>query len=164
MGKCHGCGKEVGGALDLVPFPLCPDCQKKELERERLDLERENMRRQEAIHAEEREAAREAEYARQQRHEEEMQALRDAEEAQQQRFETLLEQQRQDREFEDAKMRCRWCGKAYTFRNGDGLGIYCSKKCAVDDWGQEEFPAYLEKTDSLLLEITAQNIKEKKIP
>ena len=162
MGKCHGCGKEVGGALDLEPFPICPDCQKKELEREHLDLERENMRRQEAIHAEEREAAREAEYARQQRHEEEMQALRDAEEAQQQRFETLQEQQRQDREFEDAKMRCRWCGKAYTFRNGEGLGIYCSKKCAVDELGQEEFPAYLEKTDALLLEITAQNIKEKK--
>ena len=173
MGKCFRCGREVNGWQGIDPMPICPECELAEQGEKR--AREEETRRQEdkwdrheqemaaqARHEEELKALADAEEARAQRHKEELNAIKQTEEAQQRRFDELQRQDQQDRDFENAKMSCRWCGRKYTFRNGEGFGVYCSKKCAVDVLGQTEIPDYLDKTDALLQEITNQYIKEKK--
>ena len=173
MGKCFRCGREVNGWQGIDPMPICPECElaeqgekrAREEEARRQEDKWERQEQEQAAqrrHEEELKALADAEEARQQRHQEELNAIKKAEEAQQRRFNELQKQQQEDREFENAKMSCRWCGKKYTFQNGEGLGVYCSKKCAVDELGQTEIPDYLDKTDALLQETTAQYIKEKK--
>ena len=173
MGKCFRCGREVNGWQGIDPMPICPECELAKQGEQR--AREEEARRQEdkwdrheqemaaqARHEEELKALADAEEARAQRHKEELNAIKQTEEAQQRRFDELQRQEQQDRDFENAKMSCRWCSRKYTFRNGEGFGVYCSKKCAVDDLGQTEIPDYLDKTDALLQEITNQYIKEEK--
>ena len=183
MGKCRYCGREVGGYRDFSLSPICPECELVKLEKERQVEEQrqqaENEWRQreqefaaqkrheeeeeekQRRHEEQLSAIRYAEEERQRRHEEELYAIAAAEEANQRRFEESQTLQQQDNDFENSKMRCLWCGDGYTFRNGEGHGVYCSKKCALDDLGKNKYREYLKQIDILLQEKVIQDIEAK---
>ena len=183
MGKCRYCGREVGGYRDFSLSPICPECELVKLEKERQVEEQrqqaENEWRQreqefaaqkrheeeeeekQRRHEEQLSAIRYAEEERQRRHEEELYAIAAAEEANQRRFEESQTLQQQDNDFENSKMRCLWCGDSYTFRNDEGHGVYCSKKCAIDDLGKHKYHEYLKQIDILLQEKVIQDIEAK---
>ena len=59
-------------------------------------------------------------------------------------------------------MRCLYCKRAYSFRNDDGHGIYCSPKCAIDALGSLDYKQYLLKMDVLLQEKVIEFLDSKK--
>ncbi len=160
MATCITCGAEIEGAQAVMSVFYCGAClnaqnianatrnaaemnQKAVKEAAELAAREANQRQEEALRAQ------------QKIHEEFMDAMeqerRRAEAGAAAKESREKRQKQAEKQFNDAKLRCIWCKKPYTFRNDDGFFEYCSKVCAAKELEKENLAGYAKNAPANLV-------------